>query len=216
MDETRPYPGVARMLDGAARRRLPMGVVSNKPQRFTEACVEKLLGRWRFAVVRGARPQVPLKPDPAGPLAAARAMKVAAREVLYLGDTSVDMKAARAAGMFAVGALWGFRDAEELRASGRVAHVSETSGDAEARLRAAGIERRVVLENLARAAGVEDAHRGLMNSPGHRANVLAREVNGSVDTVLDTRGAAVAGIAAALGIGLMLIIAGLLGRRRKL
>ncbi len=123
MDETRPYPGVARMLDGAARRRLPMGVVSNKPQRFTEACVEKLLGRWRFAVVRGARPQVPLKPDPAGPLAAARAMKVAAREVLYLGDTSVDMKAARAAGMFAVGALWGFRDAEELRASGAQALI---------------------------------------------------------------------------------------------
>jgi phosphoglycolate phosphatase len=118
MDETRPYPGVARMLDGVARRGLPMAVVSNKPQRFTEACVETLLARWRFAVVRGARPKVPLKPDPAGPLAAARAMKVAPREVLYLGDTSVDMQAARASGMFALGALWGFRDADELLASG--------------------------------------------------------------------------------------------------
>jgi phosphoglycolate phosphatase len=118
MDETRPYPGVARMLDGVARCGLPMAVVSNKPQRFTEACVEKLLGRWRFAAVRGARPKVPLKPDPAGPLAAARSMRVAPGAVLYLGDTSVDMKAARAAGMFAVGALWGFRDAAELRASG--------------------------------------------------------------------------------------------------
>jgi phosphoglycolate phosphatase len=123
MDETRPYPGVARLLDALARRRLPMAVVSNKPQRFAESCVERLLGRWRFAVVRGARPKVPLKPDPAAPLAAARAMKVPAREVLYLGDTSVDMKAARAAGMFAVGALWGFRDEAELRASGAQALI---------------------------------------------------------------------------------------------
>jgi phosphoglycolate phosphatase len=118
MDETRPYPGVARMLDGVVRRGLPMAVVSNKPQNFTQACVDKLLPRWRFEAVRGARPQVPLKPDPAGPLAAARAMGVAPREVLYLGDTGVDMKAARNAGMFPVGALWGFRDADELTRSG--------------------------------------------------------------------------------------------------
>jgi phosphoglycolate phosphatase len=118
LDETRPYPGVARMLAAVARRGLPMAVVSNKPQRFTEQCVAKLLPRRHFDVVRGARPGVPLKPDPAGPLAAARAMGVGPGAVLYLGDTSVDMRAAAAAGMFPVGALWGFRDADELRLSG--------------------------------------------------------------------------------------------------
>jgi phosphoglycolate phosphatase len=106
------------MLDAVARRRLPMAVVSNKPQHFTEVCVAKLLPRWRFSVVRGARPNVPLKPDPAGPLAAARAMGVKPGAVLYLGDTSVDMKTAVSAGMYPVGALWGFRDAEELKRSG--------------------------------------------------------------------------------------------------
>jgi len=118
MDETQPYPGVDRMLDGVARRGLPMAVVSNKPQRFTQECVSRLLPRWRFDVVRGARPNVPLKPAPAGPLAAARAMSVRPGAVLYLGDTGVDMKAAAAAGMFAVGALWGFRDAAELERFG--------------------------------------------------------------------------------------------------
>ncbi len=118
MDETRPYPGVHRMLDGVVRLGLPMAVVSNKPQHFTEICVKKLLPRWRFAVVRGARPRIPLKPDPAAPLAAARKMRVRPREILYLGDTGVDMKTANAAGMFPVGALWGFRDADELRRFG--------------------------------------------------------------------------------------------------
>ena len=117
-DRTRPYPGVARMLDEVARRGLPMGVVSNKPQRFTRQCVSELLPRWRFNVVRGSRPSQPLKPHPAGPLAAARAMGAKPSEVLYLGDTGVDMKAAAAAGMFPVGALWGFRDAKELKSCG--------------------------------------------------------------------------------------------------
>jgi phosphoglycolate phosphatase len=45
-------------------------------------------------------------------------MGVKPAEVLYLGDTSVDMKAAAAAGMFPVGALWGFRDAAELKRFG--------------------------------------------------------------------------------------------------
>ena len=118
MDQTRPYPGVARMLAGVVRRGLPMAVVSNKPQRFTEECVAGLLPRWRFDVVLGARSGSPMKPDPAGPLAAARAMDVPPGAVVYLGDTGVDMKAAVAAGMFPVGALWGFRDAEELERSG--------------------------------------------------------------------------------------------------
>ena len=78
----------------------------------------KLLPGWRFEVVRGARAGIPLKPAPAALLAAARKMKVPPHDILYIGDTSVDMKAANAAGMFAVGALWGFRDAAELRRFG--------------------------------------------------------------------------------------------------
>jgi len=39
-------------------------------------------------------------------------------ECMYVGDTSTDMKTGKAAGMFTVGALWGFRDREELNANG--------------------------------------------------------------------------------------------------
>ena len=47
-----------------------------------------------------------------------RRLGVPPGEFLYLGDTNTDMKTAVAAGMFSVGALWGFRDAEELKAHG--------------------------------------------------------------------------------------------------
>src|SRR5204862_7468206 len=54
-----------------------------------------------------------------------------------------------------------------------VAHVSPTTGSAADRVRVAKIKTAVVLENVARAYGIGEAHQGLMNSPGHRANLLS-------------------------------------------
>lgn len=62
---------------------------------------------------------------------------------------------------------------QEMRRSKIVAHISTTTGSAADRVRAAKIKTAVVLENVARAYGVGEAHQGLMNSPGHRANVLS-------------------------------------------
>ncbi len=61
---------------------------------------------------------------------------------------------------------------EDMRRTKIVAHISTTTGSAADRVRAAGIKTALVLENVARAYGVGEAHAGLMNSPGHRANVL--------------------------------------------
>jgi phosphoglycolate phosphatase len=117
-DKTRPYPGVPEMLDALCARRVPMAVLSNKPDHFTRLCVERLLPRWAFAAVVGAQPNLARKPNPAGALAIAAQLRVAPGEMIYLGDTNTDMHTAVAAGMYPVGALWGFRTAEELRAAG--------------------------------------------------------------------------------------------------
>jgi len=62
---------------------------------------------------------------------------------------------------------------EEMRSTKVVAHISPTTGSAADRVHAAGIQTAVVLENVARAYGVNEAHAGLMNSPGHRANIMS-------------------------------------------
>ncbi len=62
---------------------------------------------------------------------------------------------------------------EEMRATKNVAHISPTTGSAADRVRAARIKTALVMENVARAYGVGEAHQGLMNSPGHRANVMS-------------------------------------------
>lgn len=65
---------------------------------------------------------------------------------------------------------------DEMLRTGQVAHVSPTSGSAADRVKAGGVRTSVVLENVARAYGVAEAERGLMNSPGHRANILSEDV----------------------------------------
>ncbi len=117
-NKSRPYPGIPELLDALRTRDIPMAVLSNKPHNFTELCVAELLPQWRFDVVFGLREDVPRKPDPAGALRVAEQMAVAPHDFVYLGDTDTDMQTANRAGMDAVGALWGFRSADELKAHG--------------------------------------------------------------------------------------------------
>ncbi len=120
-DRTCLYPGITDMLDALTARHIRMAVLSNKPHEMTVQCVEHFLSRWSFDTVLGQRPEVPKKPDPAGALETMHRMDLAPSAFIYMGDTAIDMKTARKAGMFAVGVRWGFRPADELQSGG--AHI---------------------------------------------------------------------------------------------
>lgn len=115
---TKPYEGIPQLLDALARRGVAMAVYSNKPDDFTQAMVGELLGRWSFGAVVGQREGYDPKPDTKATLEIAAQMQLEPAEFVYVGDTGTDMATAVAAGMFPVGALWGFRDAAELTAAG--------------------------------------------------------------------------------------------------
>ena len=118
---TRPYPGIADMLDALTDRHIRMAVLSSKPHDMTVQCVEHFFSQWSFDSVLGQRPGVPKKPDPAGAVETVRHMDLAPAAFIYMGVTSIDMKTARSAGMFAMGVRWGFRPAAELQSGG--AHI---------------------------------------------------------------------------------------------
>jgi len=120
--KTRPYDGVAELLDALAARGVKMAVLSNKPDEFTQKCVAGLLGSWEFDPVLGHRDGTPRKPDPAGALQIARHWGLPPAEILYVGDTATDVQTAVAAGMCAVGVMWGFRPSE-LESSGAEALI---------------------------------------------------------------------------------------------
>lgn len=116
--KTRPYEGVEEMLGALEARGIKMAVLSNKPDDFTKMCVTEFLPDWSFDMVLGQSDSIPLKPDPAGAKEIAKCMNIPPSNFIYLGDTAIDMKTAVAAGMFPVGALWGFRTEKELWENG--------------------------------------------------------------------------------------------------
>lgn len=126
--KTRPYAGVPEMLKALAERGVPLAVLSNKPHAATVAVVDHFFPGAPFRAVFGARESVAIKPDPAAALEIAALLGLPPAAILYLGDTNTDMATAAAAGMFGVGAVWGFRTPAELLASGARA-LAERPGD---------------------------------------------------------------------------------------
>lgn len=112
------YEGIFDLLKELAARKVKIAVVSNKFQQGTELLVRKFFPEIPFVAVFGNRPEVPLKPDPAADLEVLRLAGVSASETLHIGDTASDIRAARAAGLGAVGVSWGFRSREELLEAG--------------------------------------------------------------------------------------------------
>ncbi len=117
-NKTRPYPGVEEMLATLAQRGIGMGVCTNKPEAFAQLCVKRLLPGGHFEVVLGAVDGRPKKPAPDIALEAARMLGAAPAACVFVGDSCVDMDTAVAARMLPIGALWGFREAAELREHG--------------------------------------------------------------------------------------------------
>jgi phosphoglycolate phosphatase len=122
-DKTRLYDGIAELLYTLLAWGVKTAILSNKPHSAVIEVVAHFLGKWRFDAALGARPGVPMKPDPGSAAEVSRLLETPPEAFLYLGDTNTDMITAGLAGMFGVGVLWGFRTEEELRASGAKALI---------------------------------------------------------------------------------------------
>ena len=123
----KPYPGIPDALEELKERGVRLAVLSNKQHANTAAVIRHTFGDGTFDAVLGQSERFPIKPDPAAALHIAAGFGVRADECLYLGDTWTDMKTGKAAGMYTVGVLWGFRGEEELKDNGADLLISSAS-----------------------------------------------------------------------------------------
>ena len=117
LDKTDVYDGMPMLVSELRKKGIKTAVVSNKIQEMTERIVQKLYGN-SFDLVLGKRQELPAKPDPAMLFYACRELGVEPDSCAFVGDSGMDMAAANAASMRAVGVLWGFRSREELEKNG--------------------------------------------------------------------------------------------------
>ena len=113
-DKSRPYPGIPELLDQLQETGMQLAVASNKYQSATTKLIAHYFPTIRFTAVFGQREGVNVKPDPTIVHDILDIAKVSKEEVLYVGDSGVDMQTAANAGVTACGVTWGFRPRAEL------------------------------------------------------------------------------------------------------
>ena len=107
LDETRPYPGMLDVLTALAGRGVFLSVLTNKPVTLTRAILDGLGLTPRFVDILGGDSLPVRKPDPAG-LEQLRARTGTSRErMLLVGDSGIDVRTGRAAGVAVCGVAWG-------------------------------------------------------------------------------------------------------------
>ena len=126
--KTRVYAGIPAMLEQLQAKGVQLAVLSNKLQDFTTMVVQHFFPHQPFVLIKGSPEGGKAKPHPAMALAMAQELGLRPQEVLFMGDTRVDMETASNAGMVPVGVLWGFRPKEELVAHG-ARYLLEQPGD---------------------------------------------------------------------------------------
>ncbi len=115
--KTAPYGGVLEMLRALTASEHKIAVVSNKPDANTRALVRHFFGGY-VSVAIGERPGIRRKPAPDSVKAAMEELQSYSYETVYVGDSEVDLKTARAAGIDCVSVAWGFRSPDFLRSLG--------------------------------------------------------------------------------------------------
>lgn len=117
-EETCPYEGIIPLLKQLNAKGINIAVASNKYQEGVDAVVNFYFPDIKFVATIGTGPEVPTKPDPTIVNKIIELCPVEKSEILYLGDSNVDMVTAKNAGLTAIGVLWGFRTKKELIESG--------------------------------------------------------------------------------------------------
>ena len=128
LEVERTYNGILQMLGKLHEQGIKLSVLSNKQDPYVVGICNKLLPKEYFTEFRGQRVGAPTKPAPTVPLEICSLMGVEPSECALVGDSDVDMRAAKNAGFTAIGVSWGYRPSEMLVANGADA-IAATADD---------------------------------------------------------------------------------------
>ncbi len=114
-DNTVPYPGIPELLAELRHRGVNVAVASNKYQAAVDRLIRDFFPTVEWAAIEGQKEGVPVKPDPSIVFEILGKCPTPKDDVIYIGDSGVDMETAYRAGVTSIGVTWGFRPESELR-----------------------------------------------------------------------------------------------------
>ncbi|MDE6297672.1 MAG: HAD family hydrolase [Muribaculaceae bacterium] len=114
-DLTQPYPGISELLLELTDKGVAVGVTSNKYEAAVQKIVKHFFPDIPFVALLGQVEERPTKPDPSIVFSLLNIFPTPKKDILYVGDSAVDMETARRACVESVGVTWGFRPVSELK-----------------------------------------------------------------------------------------------------
>ncbi len=127
-DKTAPYAGILEMLSELKRSGFKLCVLSNKQHDLSVNIVKHHFGEDTFDLIRGKMEQFPTKPNPASCNDVISILNIPKSNILYVGDSNVDMQTGYNAGLTKCGVSWGFRSVAELQSAG-ADYIADTPQD---------------------------------------------------------------------------------------
>ena len=123
---TKPYPGISNLMRRLSADGFQLAVASNKIHTATVELARKFFPKIRFAAVLGQREGCPVKPNPGILNEIIESTGVSKPDVLFVGDSGVDVATAYNAKVDFAGVLWGFRPRKELEEFGATCFAENT------------------------------------------------------------------------------------------
>ncbi|WP_300329081.1 HAD family hydrolase [Fusobacterium sp.] len=117
MIKTGPYIGTKELIERLHQEGYKIAVITNKAQNSADIIVNKFFGD-SVDLVIGDNKKMPLKPNPAGINKALEYFNLTKEEVVYIGDSEVDLQTGNNGEVRTILVLWGFRDKEFLQKKG--------------------------------------------------------------------------------------------------
>ena len=115
---SRPYPGIPELVAELQRRKIKMVVLTNKYDPVAQKVVAALFPQGSFAVVRGEVFGKPRKPDPACVWETVIDLNLTPADIVFAGDSEVDIETAVSSGCFPLGVSWGYRPRDVIEKAG--------------------------------------------------------------------------------------------------
>lgn len=117
VQKTKPYKEIAELIYDLNPKGIKLAVFSNKADELTKKVTEALFPNL-FDAIAGLTTEELKKPNPLKAIEISKNWNLQPEEILFVGDSDVDIETALNAKMFPVGVTWGYRTKEELKASG--------------------------------------------------------------------------------------------------
>jgi len=111
------FDGIFDVLELLKTNQVDIGIITNKMHHLAVRCVDKFFQGYQIKTM-GAEYLFPRKPNPESALAMASDFAHLPSEMLFIGDSSVDITTARNAGMIPIGVLWGNGTRSQLKNAG--------------------------------------------------------------------------------------------------